>query len=442
LGVSAPLRQLPAPTPAPKALEGWIPATSHRPAWEALGVRAIDDFTLEAQLERPIPFFLELTQFPMMAPIREDVVVKWATPSERADAARQKKPYLLWVSSAWWRPKKIVTNGPYTLTDWAMNDRFVFEKNPHYWDSAAVKLEKVVSITSDDTHAMLNLYKGGLLDYPGTNTAIPPDFVLPISKKKDYVNAAYLGTYFYWINVHADPVKNIAVRRALNMSINKKAICENVMRGGQKPATALVPPGTGQGYQPPEGDPYDVLRAKQILAEAGFPGGKGLPKITLLYNTEEGHRKIAEAIHQMWKVDLGIDVDIENQEWKVFNKNLENGFYQIGRMGWIGDYNDPFTFLSILLSTSDQNNAKWKNKMFDDLLDKAARERDLTKRYDLYREAEKVILRELPVLPIYTYRRQSLVRPYVRGWAPNILDIHLYKDLWIEPGPKTSPIPG
>jgi oligopeptide transport system substrate-binding protein len=215
------------------------------------------------------------------------------------------------------------------------------------------------------------------------------------------------------------------------MSVDRNQIVEKVTKGGQLPAYALTPPDT-QGFTPKAAIPYDVEGARQLLAEAGYPDGKGFPEIELLYNTNEGHRKIAVAIQQMWKKALNISITLSNQDWKVFLDNERTLNYTICRGSWIGDYPDPNTFMDMWVTDGGNNHTGWSNKTYDELIARAAETIDTEERYEYFQQAEEILAEEAPVLPVYTYTRVYLIRPEVKGWYPNILDHHPYQYVYLE----------
>ncbi len=384
---------------------------------EAVGVRAMDDHTLRVDLQDPIPFFIPLiTHLYTMWPVPRWVV-------ERFDGTSRPE--------RWTLPENIVTNGPYRFVEWQFRHRMIFEKSPHYWDAANVRMKRVVSYEVESYATTLNLYKAGEIDYIGENTSLPSELMSLLRTKRDYVHAPYLSVYFYWINTKQKPLDDPRVRRALNMAIDKQALCDYVKRGGEIPATTITPPGLA-GYEPPDGDPYDPKRARALLGEAGFPDGRGFPGFTLVYNTSEGHKLIAETIQQMWKRELGIDVAIENQEWQVYVKRLETMEFQMARMGWVGDYADPYTFLEIFSPDSGNNHSNWKDPAFKSLLDAGNAQLDPRARYARFRDAERAMLDVLPIIPLYVYTRSYLVKPYVKGIWPNLMDKHPWRAMWIE----------
>ncbi len=241
----------------------------------------------------------------------------------------------------------------------------------------------------------------------------------------------YLGSYFYRLNVNVPPLGDVRVRRALALAVDRGQIVKRITLGGQQPAGFLTPPGTA-GYTPDAGVSQDPEAARALLAAAGFPGGRGFPELELMFNTDELHRKVATAIQQMWSRELGIHVALVSQDWKVQMSRESNLQYEISRASWIGDYVDPTTFLDLFRSNGGNNRTGWKNAAYDALLDEAARATDTAARLDRLHLAEKLLLQELPIMPLYIYTQVRLVSPQLCGWQANLLDQHPYKYLWID----------
>lgn len=373
-----------------------------------LGIKALDAKTLQVTLEASTPFFLGLLYHHSLYPVHKKTV--------EAHGNR------------WTRVKNIVSNGAFMLTNWEVNKRITLEPNPHYWDKDTVKLSQVNFLPVEKQDTEEKMFRAGELHV----TQEVPLEKIPMWKNKDsgeYQEHPYLGTYYYWVNVKKPPMDDKRVRQALALAIDRERLVKFVTRGGQVPATAFTPPGTG-GYTPKKHLPSDgskIEEAKKLLAAAGYPGGKGFPKVDLLYNTSDSHKKIAEAIQQMWKKNLGISVNLYNQEWKVYLDTLNQKNYQIARAGWIGDYNDPNTFLDMLVTGGGNNNSQWGSKKYDALIAQAAAETDLDKRKKVFAEAEAILMEALPVIPIYTYTRVYLKSPLVQGWHPNVEDVHPLK---------------
>lgn len=380
----------------------------------ALGLAAPDSKTLVVTLESPTPFFLALLNHHSLYPVHKKTVETYG--------------------SRWTRPEHYVGNGPFKLKSWVMNSVIVVEKNPAYWDAGKVSLDEIHfhPIESDATEEMQ--FRAGKLQMTYT---VPMERIPYWREQKELYNEfPSLGTYYYEINVTRPALKDKRVRRALAMSIDRQSLVEKVTRGGQIPAYAFAPPNTAQ-FTPAAHLVYDTEAARRLMAEAGYPGGRGFPKLDILYNTLESHRKIAEAFQQMWKKNLGIDVGLFNQEWKVFLNTKKNRDYDIARAGWFGDYPDPNTFLDMYVTGGGNNNAGWSNKEYDDLIQKAWRAQTREERYRYFQRCEEILVDEVPIIPIYTYTRIFLKRPELHGLVPNVMDLRAYKMLSLgEPAAK------
>ena len=391
---------------------------------ESLSVRALGDLTLEVALEAPLPYFLSFLTFYSFMPIPRHLL---------ADLERQGIDESLWT-----RPEHVVSNGPYRMTEWRFRQRMVFERNPRYWDAAHVRLDRVRVAMVESYTTALTMYAAGEFDWPGSNTSLPAEFLDYLAGYKDYRRHPYLASYYYWINTKAPPLDNPLLRRALSLAIDREALVRHVTRGGQIPSADLVPDGVA-GYRALGRPLFDPDEARRLVAEAGYATGADVPVITLTYNTSEGHKQVAEAIQQMWKDVLGVTVELENQEWKVFLATAEMNNFQLCRMGWTGDYADPFTFLELLTSGCGNNHSNWSDPAYDRLLEQANHEPDPATRLAKFREAEALALDAQPLIPLYTYTRSQLVKPYVRGIWGNAQDRHPWKYIWIDASPRTEP---
>jgi oligopeptide transport system substrate-binding protein len=334
-------------------------------------------------------------------------------------------------NNRWTRPENMVCNGAFILKKWRLNDVIVVTRNTNYWDAEKVRLREVrfYPIESQDTEE--RAFRSGQLHVT---------YDMPLPKIPAYhENAAallridpYLGTYFYRVNVTKPELKDVRVRRALAMAIDRDALVRDVTRGGEVPAHSFVPPGAA-GFHGSAAVPSDIPAAKKLFAEAGYPDGKGFPKLEIHYNTLEKHKIIAEAIQEMWRKNLGIDVHLINQEWKVYTDTQRRLDYQIGRYGWIGDYVDPNSFMDLMVTGGGNNQTGYSNPEYDRLVHEAACTIDQKRRYVYFDEAEKILMNDLPVLPIFFYTKPFLIRPSVHGWNPTILDHHPLKYVYLEP---------
>lgn len=378
-----------------------------------LGVEAIDDHTLKVELENPTPYFLGMLYHYTMYPVPQKVIEKHG--------------------AQWTKPENFVGNGPFVLTEWVLNKVLRTRRNPNYWDKANVKLDGVDFWPIENQSTEEKMFRAGKLDV----TYEVPIERIPFWQKDDsgvYFQPAYLGTYFYRLNTTRKPLNDKRVRKALALGIDRERIIEFVTKGGELPARAFTPPGTG-GYTPKVYLPQaseGIAEAKKLLAEAGFPEGKGFPSMEILYNTSENHKKIALAIQEMWKENLGINVKLFNQEWKVYLARQQKIDYDICRAGWIGDYSDPHTFLDMWVTDRGNNETGWSNKQYDNLIAQAASSGDLEKRKEYFAKAEDLLLEDMPVIPIYIYTRKFLKKPEVKGWFPNIQDYHPLKHVYLD----------
>ena len=375
-----------------------------------VGIKATDDSTLIVQLESPTSYFLYLVQFYTCLPVPRQTIEHYGVRLTR--------------------PENIVGNGAFTLNYWRQNNRFEFAKNPRYWDAANVKLDHLVGYTVDDLNTSVNLYKSGVIDWCPSGY-LPSAFIPYLMGYADFTHGNYQGVYFYTMNVTRKPLDNVWVRRALNAAVDREAIANDLLKKSREPWGNLAPSGY-PGYQRPPGLTFDPAKARECLAKAGYPGGKGFPKIAIMFNTSEDHRRIAEAIQAMWKRELHIDVELSNQEWGSYLQATTALQYDVARRSWIGDYLDPNTFLGCFVTGDGNNRSGWSNAEYDRLLRAASRELDTTKRFTMLRDAEALLLSEGPVIPIYHYSTNELIKPYVKGIYHTALDIHPLTYVWID----------
>ncbi|MCH6255404.1 peptide ABC transporter substrate-binding protein [Puniceicoccaceae bacterium K14] len=381
-----------------------------------VGAKALDDKTLQLTINEPTPFFLSLLNHHSWYPVHV------ATVLENGDLDSR--------SNKWAREDTFVGNGPFVIDEWKVNNVFSVRKNPLYWDADRVKLQGIRFYPLESLDTEERAFRAGQVHKTDK---------LPLPKIPFYIErndpnlllAPYLGSYHYSINTTRPPFNDKRVRQALSLSIDRESIVKNVSRAGEQAAYSIVPPDCA-GYTPRQLFEKDIVKAQRLLAEAGFPGGEGFPEFNILYNTLESHKSIAEAIQQMWRKNLGIDVGLENQEWKVYLTSKMNMDYDIARYGWIGDYVDPTTFLGLYTSYSGNNNSGWGSQEYDDLLAKAAKAKSLEERMEYFHQAEKILADESPFIPIYYYMSSYLLDSRIKGWYPNLLDHHPYKYVYFE----------
>jgi len=378
-----------------------------------VGVKVIDDLTLQLTLNGPAPYFPGMLKHYAWFPLPRHVIERFGSMTQR--------------DTLWFKPGNNVGNGPFKLKAWHFTHYIEIERNPLYWDAAAVKLNEIhfFPISSDATEE--RSFQDGQLHV----TEIVPLNRVPYYKTRPdvYHEDPHLATYFYRVNTTKPPFNDKRVRRALALAIDRESIIRNVLRAGQKPATGLTPMGCSAGYETPKSVTFDPDEARRLLAEAGYPDGKGFPKFDILINTNEAHRTIGEAIQEMWKTHLHIPAGILNQDWQVYLDSQRKLDYSVCRAGWVGDFPDPLTFLGTMRSTDGNNNTGWGSPRYDALLNQSSQEGDPAKRFALLREAETLMLEDMPVLPIYWYVRYYLVRPEVKNWRPSVMDHRCYKAL-------------
>jgi len=382
-----------------------------------VGVKALNNLTLEVNLQNPIPYFLSVIMFYTTMPVPRHAI-------ERLEK-EGKNPEL------WTRPEYIVSNGAYNFKEWKFRQYMLLEKNERYWDSKNTRTRHIRLEMTDSYNTSLNIYKTGQFDWIGENMNLPSEFLQLLSKYSDYSRSPYLAVYFYWINTKAPPMDNPKIRQAMSLAIDRVALVNHITRGNQQPYGSLIPDGLA-GYKGLDLPLFDPKRAKELIKEAGYNDPSEIPPITLKYNTSEGHKQIAEAIQQMWKKHLGITVEIANQEWKVFLKDIQAYDFQIGRMGWIGDYPDPYTFMELLVGANGNNHSNWKSPTYDNMLKEANSLNAPQARLDLLREAEAMAMKDTPVIPLYVYTRSDMWKPYVKGLWPNFQNRHPFKYIWID----------
>ena len=386
---------------------------------DTLGVRAIDDKTLEVTLENPCQFFTEIVAFPTLVPLREDIV-----------SANKDK----WALD----PATYIGNGPYKLTSWEHDSKITFEKNEYYWAKDSVVAPKIEWYLMNDQNAILSAFKNGQVVYAKN---IPSDELAAEKEAGNLKILPLLGTYYIDFVNNKPPFDDARVRKAFSLAIDRNYLVENVTKGGQTPASGFVPFGiadvnpepdfrtTGGDYISVKPADYEknVEEAKKLLAEAGYPDGKGFPKVTYGLNSGSGHEPVAEALQQMWKENLGVEVEILAQEWNVFQQSRKDGVYNINRNGWIGDYMDPSTFMDIFTSTNGQNNAKYNNPDYDAFIAAARKESDHETRIKIFHDAEKLLMDEAAIAPLYFYTEPVVVSPKLQGVVNSKLGFVIFK---------------
>ena len=388
---------------------------------EDVGVTAIDDRTVKFTLAQPVPFFPGLVTHQFFRPV----------PRKAVEAHGQ----------AWTQPANIVTSGAYTLKTWKPYDKLVYVRNSRYWDAATVKLDSITFYPLEDATTMMNLYKAGEID--ALYNHIPPaSWIDHLRRTVDHMDKPECAIDYYMFNTQQPPMDDIRVRKAFNMAIDKAGLA--AYQRTIKPLTAFSPEGIFPGYPQPVGDPFDPLRARQLLAEAGYRDASGkydpskfpIADVALTYNTTERNRQIAEYVQAQWKQNLGLTVPLNNMEWKTFlDYRAKLEYKGVARAGWVGDYLDPYTFLDLFSTKTGDNGTGWSPPEYVAALRAANREQDPKKRYDLLAKAEKILLDAQPVIPLATSSTNWMKKPYVKGMYPNPITLHPWKFVYIEHDP-------
>ena len=370
-------------------------------------IKAVDDLTFQATFNAPLPTLSLLAHY-AFAVVPLHVIAK--------------------VGQNWTLPANFVGNGPFVLQEWVPQSKIVVVPNPKYWDAKNIKLTKITFLPIDDLSTGYTLYKTGQSEW---QPQVPPDQLDDAVLRKDYHSAPFISVYYYTVNVTDTGVKelrDVRVRQALSQAIDRTTLVKRVTKAGQLPATSFSPP--FPSYTPPKLVKDDVKSAQKLLAEAGFPGGKGFPKLTLLYNTSDLHKKIAEYVQDQWKKNLGIDIELKNEEFKtaIADRNAHN--FQIARAAWQGDYADPMTFLDMWVNGNINNDAGYNNPKYDALIDKAKGLQEGPARSKVLQQAETILLTDLPIIPFYVYTSSNMIDTTKwAGWYDTPLDIHPWKSI-------------
>lgn len=373
---------------------------------EEVGIKAKDEKTFEVTLEAPTPYFLSLITRPAFMPLRKDII-------EKGD-------------EQWFFKKETaISNGPFILESYASGDKIILKKNENYWAADKVKIDKINMLMIIESSTSLTAFQGNDLDI----TEKMPKQEIPrlMSEDDRFYILPKMGTYYLQFNMNVKPLDDVRVRKALSLVINRRSIAEDVQKGGEIPATGFNPRGLldsqGNDFHDKAGDygisiDGDVKTAKALLAEAGFPEGKGFPQLTALYNTSESHKAVFEVIQEIWKKELGIDIKLENQEWAVFQSNRVAHNFEIARGGYIGDYPDPVGLLELLTEDSQNNHPDWKNKEFNDLIEKSRYEKGVERDNMIYK-AQEILMKDMPIAPLFYYTDPVLVSDKITGWEKN-----------------------
>lgn len=410
---------------------------------ELVRLRAVDDRTLVFTLDRPTPYFLNLCGFAVFSPVYPGLVGRYESPDPPTGR--------LDLRSGWTKAGVLVSNGPFVLTQWRFKRDMRLEQNPYYWDRASLSVRSIAIPSVEDPNAQVLAFRSGAVDWvsdvtPGyrgdmiqqrnafyaehatevaawTREGIDPVEIarrLPPDERNRIQPFPTFGTYFYNFNCmpklqdgRDNPFFDPRVRRAFAMAVDKKRIVEQIRRIGEPAVTTLIPVNSIPGYESPKGVAFDPAAARALLAEAGYPGGKGFITVDIFFNKDSGHDTIAQSVAKDWQQYLGVNVALQQREIKVFRNDLKRQNYTVGRAGWFGDYGDPATFLELNRSTDGNNDRKYNNPEYDALLDAADREVDPVRRMRILHDAESIIVdRDLPLIPIYQYVQVYLYDPH------------------------------
>ena len=372
--------------------------------FSTVGVSAPDDHTLITTLEAPTAYWLSLTGFYPLFPVHQKTVETYGKPE-------------------WMYPENIVTNGAYKVVLRRLRDRLRLQKNEYYWDAENVAIDTIDAVAAESQNTAFNLYETGQVDWI---TKAPPlmskELIRQVPPRDDLNMQPMFTSYYYLLNCKRKPTSDLRVRQALTLAIDRDEIVKTAC-AGEVAARSLVPPGV-PGYVVQKCEPRNVERARELLAEAGYPDGVGFPKIEILYNNNEVHQLIAELVRKQWQRALGINVVIRNEEWSTYNSSLRAKDFDVARRAWGGDYLDPNTFLDQFVTGGENNDPEYSNPEYDKLIEAAKYELDPAKRMQLLQDAEAMMMRDLPLIPIYYYVSRNLVRPHIRGLYNNTLDDH------------------
>lgn len=379
------------------------------PIWlDDLGAKATDDSTLVVTLAAPCPYFDQIVAFPTLFPVRKDIVEK--NPSD-------------WASN----PSTYVTNGPYKLTSWVHKSKLVFTKNDKYYDAKDIVSPELDFMLMSDNNAAYSAFKNKTIDV--NQNIFPTDEIPKLVKSGDCKIYPSNGNFYVSLNVKVKPFDNVNVRKALNLAIDRQYVVDKITKGGQVPAGAFVPLGMndvakGSDFRKVGGNYYDpsasavksnIAQAKQLLATAGYPDGKGFPTIEIKYNPGGANQTVMEYIANQWKVNLGINYKIISEDFATLVVDRNTGNYQVARDAWVGDYNDPMTFLDLATTDSGNNDSHYSNPNYDKYVAQAKTTNDTATRMKLMHEAEKTLMDDMPVIPIFFRTDPLLLSSKVTG---------------------------
>lgn len=371
-----------------------------------VGVKALSDDTLEVTLWHPASYFLKIHTFWGTFPQRQDVVEKYG--------------------DHWTDPKNIVTLGPFKLSEWKHDYKVVLKANPNYWGNPP-KLKQVTAYIVNEDSTALSLYETGKIDLL---RRIHPLVITKYKSLPDYQHGPFLRGYYYGFNTTKKPFDDVRVRRAFSMSIDRTQFPE-ILQGNQIPTSSWVPKGMF-GYAPEVGLQFNPQKAQLLLAQAGYPKGENFPEVTIVYDSRDDNKVVAENLQQQWKKNLNVKLFLENQEWKVHLRQLRDDAPHLWRLGWGADFPDPDNFLNLFTSYSGNNLTRWKNQRYDKLIELGASEMDPQKRLSYYKEAQEILTeKDVPIISLFMEAQNILLKPYVKGYHINAMGNTILKDVEI-----------
>jgi oligopeptide transport system substrate-binding protein len=389
-----------------------------------VGIHPLDAYRLQVELEQPLAFFLDLCALPAFAVVPREAIEKYG--------------------DRWLNERPLPSSGPYQLVTWRLNDKVRLQKNSRYWDAANTQSDLIDVLPIGSPNAALNLYETHIADIVWDKDLVPSELLDILMKRPDFHSFNYLGTFFYRFNVTRGPLADARVRKAFALATDRERIVRKITRGGEKPAYHYVPDGV-PNYTSPQGPRFEPEQARNLLAEAGFPGGKGFPHLQYsFYSAATGgakiQGKIAVELQQMWREVLGVEIELRQIERKIFLSAQSRLEYDLSGSSWIGDYNDANTFLDMYLGNSGNNRTGWKNPHYDELVKQANMQTDKARRGELFRQAEAILIsEEVPIVPVYFYAGFNYFDPQkIHGIYQNVLDEHPMQFIRKEPGARRA----
>ena len=375
-----------------------------------VGIHAVDQQTVRVELNSPVPFFMDICTFPVTFVVPRQTIEKYG--------------------DRWIMARPLPSSGPYELDYWRLNDRVRLVKNPRYWDATNTQSDVIDILPIESADTAFNLYQRGVVDIVWDKNLAPEELLDLLLKRPDFHTFNYLGTYFIRFNCTKKPFDDPRVRRALALAIDKKALVKKILRAGEEPALHFVPDGTANYVSPPEPE-YNPALARKLLADAGYPGGKGFPRFEYTFDASSGgaaqlHEDIAVELQQMWRDTLGIQMDLRKVESKIIWSMQSHLDYEVSRASWVGDYDDANTFLECFTSDDGNNRTGWKDPQYDALIEQANAQTDLKARAKIFQQAETILVSdEAPIIPLYFYKGLNYFDPNkIQGIYPNVVDEH------------------